>query len=145
LPLQIVQSGELPNVFAPDVKGRVNPEGSFDDLSGTIEYFYGLGGVAGSPTSFVSQVNFPYLLADDNMVSARSDVTFGSVVAGSQDFNITLKGIFRFNDERTISSHDVSAINLGKALDRPQQVRPQFITKLCGGIMTACTDTLPIL
>ena len=143
-PLQIVISGQLPDVLAPDVRGRVNPVGVFNDLSGVIEYFYGLGGAAANPTTFVSEVNFPYILADENTVFARSDVTYHDMNGVKPDFNITLWGFYRFNDEGTISSFDISAVNLGKTLDPPVVGRDQFINELCGGAMQACQGVLGV-
>lgn len=33
----LVASGTLPTQFEPDVKGRVTPVGTFDDIEGTLE------------------------------------------------------------------------------------------------------------
>lgn len=144
-PLQIVITGEVPDVFAQDVRGRVSPVGVYEDLAGTIEYVYGLGGAAVIPMmNEVSEVNFIYLLADENTVSARVDLTYSDSTfpeAPPRDYNLTMLGFFRFNDEGTVQSYDISALNLGRTLDHPEPLREQFIQTQCGAIQIFCTGS----
>lgn len=139
----IVATGELPSVFADDVRGRVNPAGVYDDLVGTIEYFYGLAGQAAVPGSSVVDVQFPYLVAEGpsdtngnggGLVMARFDVTFSPL-----DVTLALFGAFRLNSNCEIQSYDITAVNLGKAFDPPEVGRAPFIEDLCGGITNICT------
>src|SRR5690606_17549154 len=47
LPGPIVHSMDVEGIFTENVRGRVTPAGDFDDIEGSIEYFFGL---AASPS-----------------------------------------------------------------------------------------------
>jgi len=118
------------DLFAPAVKGRVSPVGSFDDYTAVEEYFYGLGA-----SSMITSVTMKKIAILGNEVAVWVVLFFDNSAKGSPSYNLTQTGFFTFDSNNLISSVDLDILNLGWALDGDSATnattRDANINKIC--------------
>jgi len=119
------------NIFAPDVRGRVTPVGQLHDPEAVNEYFFGL---ASTPLSRVTRVEFPSLVASDDKVAVEVDIHFKGSGA-TPDFTLRQTGFFTFNEEDRVVSFDLTILNLGAAVNpKSEAEREANIQSVCGAL-----------
>jgi hypothetical protein len=140
-PNQIVlQPQMLSSIFDPTVKLRVTPVGEFTGYMGVIEYFYGLTIQMG-----VTSADIVKSVCAGNVVAIQANVHFGVSYPGTPVYpgawNLTLMGFFTFDEMKSvINSMEVSLLNFGAALDRPNIVnsntgftyQQELMAQVCG-------------
>jgi len=136
-PLLIITGQQNVNdLFAPDVKGRVSPVGSFDDFTAVEEYFYGLGA-----SSQITQITVKKLTVTGNYVSIWVVIFFNGTATGQPSYNLTQTGFYTFDSNNLISSVDLDILNLGWALDGDtltnNATRQAIINNVCGALVGA--------
>ena len=104
----------------PNVKARITPVGSFNGLTGVIEYFYGLTSIFAA----VARQNIRRLVCEGNQVSVISDAYFLTSNPGTVTYpgphNITVFAFLTFNTSTNlITSMDVVLPNFGFGEDIP--------------------------
>lgn len=100
-------TGGLFDIFHPQVKGRVEPLGTFVGPDGTTEYFVGS---VWTGRSQVYGANFDKLEAVGNKVFINIDIYFKYFSDMSQppyQYNLTQTGFFVFDDDNLITSLDL--------------------------------------
>jgi len=130
MPLMIMQNPSLiQDLFSNNVSGRITPVGVFDDLEGTVEYFYALASNIGGK---VQDVNIIDLTSEGSTVSIRVDILFNSTdVSGVHFFNLTETGFFHFDDEGRILEYDLSILRLGLVGDPITTNHSLYIGEIC--------------
>lgn len=136
----VVNPGMLSTTFDPNVKLRVTPVGEFNGYKGVIEYFYGLTIQMG-----VTSADMTKCTCEGNVVAMQANVHFGVSYPGTAVFpgpwDLTMMGFFTFDESKSlIKSMDVSLLNFGAALDRPNIVSPysgityqmELMAQICG-------------
>jgi len=140
-PNEIVLKPEmLSTIFDSNVKLRVTPVGAFTGYMGVIEYFYGLTIQMG-----VTSAKATKTVCSGNIVALQANVHFGISYPGTPVYpgpwDLTMMGFFTFNEATAlISSMDVSLLNFGAALDRPNTIDPstgitfqmELMVQICG-------------
>jgi len=138
-PLMIVMNPNLTRgLFAENIRGRITPVGDFNDLEGTIEYFYAL---AAAPGGSVESVSFVDLTSENYTVSFRVDILFNTTtISGPQFYNLTETGFFFFNEDGLIRSYDLSILRLGKYGDVSTVAHPLYIGQVCAVADMFCNN-----
>ncbi|KAI9136444.1 hypothetical protein BKA69DRAFT_1129099 [Paraphysoderma sedebokerense] len=109
--IQIMRSAAVPeNTFADVVHGRVNPLGDFDDVRGTLEYFYGLSPSAGDRR--ITNTYIKSFVSSCNVAASQVDIEF-TYWATNRTINVTQQGFWRFDEANHVSEYDLDLINVG--------------------------------
>jgi len=116
MPLLIIETPALiQELFSPNISGRITPVGIFDDLEGTIEYFYALSASTGGKVQSIDVVD---IITQGSTVASRVDILFNATdVTGPHYYNLTQTGFFHFDDEGRILEYDLTILRLGKYAD----------------------------
>jgi hypothetical protein len=120
--------------FSDSVTGRVTPVGQFSDFEGVLEYFYAL---ALTPTAFVPSVNIRTLISTGDRVGVRVDITFNRTDGSGFQYNLTQTGFYEFDSNNRVKEFDVAILNLGAAVDTPEEARPFAIQQMCNTVMVS--------
>jgi hypothetical protein len=131
-PLAILANHSLATQFADNVHGRVTPLGSFTDFEGVLEYFYAL---ALTTTAFIPTVNIRTLVSTGNRVGIRVDITFNRTDGTGFQYNLTEEGFFEFDENNKVRDFDVAILNIGAAVDIPEEGRGVAIERMCNTVM----------
>jgi len=144
LPLFILNGSISLNVFAPNVRGRIDPFGVFDSHT-LSEYFY-----AGAVNPGIGVVSINVIQTATNFIGIhpvvyiRADILFGVFVG---DFlfpveNLTQTAKFTFDPKnQTIIAADVINHNLGFGTDTGIKDRVAFVTNFCNQYFATCNST----
>jgi hypothetical protein len=120
------------DIFDPAVRGRVTPVGQFLHAEAVNEYFFGL---ATTPTSRVTRVEFHSLAASGDKVAVEVDIHFERSSGGG--FTLRQTGFFAFNADDRVSSFDLTILNLGAAVNpRSDAEREANIRGVCAVLTT---------
>jgi len=147
-PLSILNgSVSLNNLFAPFVRGRVDPFGIF--LGATLaDYYYVFSANKGTGVTAVYFKHISYN-DSDSTVAVRVDLLFSAILAPGVYYpitNLTESGIYRFAPNNTVVSVDAIVHNVG-FFSNPSVVpagvkyvgdRSVFVNQLCTDILNYC-------
>jgi len=129
------------DLFAPDVRGRVDPVGTFDSFLLLTEYFYAL---AANPSNMITSVDITDIFGQNNEVFVRVNVFFQATNPNTtKSFNLTQSGRYLFNDDDLIQLVDVTIHYLGKTSNPPEIPGPyspqqmQLIQGICYTLTTS--------
>jgi hypothetical protein len=129
-------NNRLPAYIADDAKGRANPVGDFGGIKGLTEYFYATVYATGMK---ISQIHFPYLVAEGDKVSYRVDLLFTNPTFPNPT-NLTQTGRMVFNNQSQIISLELTNMHLGYLLDGTSN-HTLRVQAICGVAMFYCTGT----
>jgi len=121
LPVLLDQTTTLESVFAPSIKGRFDPLGTFRGYEELKEYFFALGA---SPILHALSVDFVDLFASGdevfvrvNIFLQRYDITNPTNPVPTTTLNATQLGRFLFDSNDLVITTDLMIHNLAGALD----------------------------
>jgi hypothetical protein len=109
-----IKNKNMPDYFADNIRGRMNPLNEIAGMANVVEYIYGIFVNAGFQFSKVEYID---LIAENNKVFFRVDALFTIPAISNSTFNITKAGRFTFNQNSQIESFDINILNIGKLLD----------------------------
>ena len=142
------QAGEIiadpslaPVQFSSDLKGRIDPLGTFNNALLMFEYFWGL---AATPVIYVGGVTIQDMVAEGLEVYSDVDIHFYSPFTGTFLYNITQTGRFLFNEAGQVASVFLNIPNLNNASGgTPQDVAVGFACDIMLGDLFVPGGTCP--
>jgi len=138
-PRQILSNNALvSHLFSPNVSGRITPVGHYDDIEGTIEYFYGL-------ATNVIGVKIINLISEGNTAAVRVDILFNKSRGGVYiQQNLTQTGFFHFDSSGRVFMYDLTILRLGDASNPDVAgIEDQIRQLICSTALTYCNASAP--